>query len=219
MDFAGFIKAVADSGVRPDEQVAVLKAFLAFRDTAKADYDSILAKYQEQRSYYTSRMIDSDRENSYLRRQLDDAHAYGRAMRVFYVDSEKRFAELERENEQLKAALAEARAQLPAKVTIDLGEICRLAHDHDGRIINFIKEVRNSDKLIVQSNGLKPGLRFVKMVCEVVAAYEGTGGRVLMMHAPGLSVTTSSPYPQVRREINFLAMQEYPNHQIAILDE
>lgn len=219
MDFAGFLKTVSDSDIRPDEQAAILKAFLGFRDVAKADYDNIMAKYQEQRSYYTSRMLDSDRENSYLRRQLDDAHAYGRAMRVSCVDSEKRVAELERENEQLKAALAEARAQLPAKVTIDLGEICRLAVDHDGRLINFIKEVRNSDKLIVQHTGERAGLRFVKAICEVVSAYEGTGGRVLMMHAPGLSVTRDTPYAQMRREINFLAMQAYPNHQIAILDD
>lgn len=220
MDFAGFLKAVTESGIRPDEQAAILKAFLAFRDVAKADYDSILAKYQEQRSYYVSRMIDSDREASYVRRQLADAHNYSQSMRRACVEAEKRVSELAQENEQLKAALAEARAQLPAKVTIDLGKICRLAHDHDGRIINFIKEVRNSDKLIVRNTGERAGLRFAKMICEAVAAVEGTGGRVPCNFYPGTSMTTLSSYAfSLRREVNFLAMQEYPNHQIEILDE
>lgn len=34
MDFAGFIKAVADSGVRPDEQEGILKIYFELRDSA-----------------------------------------------------------------------------------------------------------------------------------------------------------------------------------------
>lgn len=219
MDFAGFIKAVADSGVRPDEQAAILKAFLSFRDAAKVDYDNILAKHQEQRAYYLSRLGDTERLAIDLRNQLASARVYGQVVHRDCVDANKRVNELERENEQLKAALAEARAQLPAKVTINLGEICRTAHDRKDRVINFIKQVRNSDDLIVQSNGNKAGLVFAKEVCLAVSAYKGTGWNVPCQHDPGTSITSATPYPKLRREINYLAMKEYPNHQIAILDD
>lgn len=218
MNFTDFVKAVADSGASYDEQEGILKIYFELRDSAKKDYNEAVAKLHEVRSYYASKTDDLERETSYLRRQLDDAYGYGQAMRVSCVNSEKRVAELERENEQLKAALAEARAQLPAKVTIDLGEICRLAHNHEGRLINFIKEVRNSDKLIVGSNGERADLRFAKYVCEAVAAVEGTGGSVPCNYTPGTKMTTCSSYNALRREVNFLAMQEYPNHQIEILD-
>lgn len=219
MDFVGFIKAVADSGVRPDEQAAILKAFLSFRDAAKADYDNILAKYQEQRAYYLSRLGDTERLAIDLRNQLASARGYGQVVHRDCVDANKRVNELERENEQLKAALAEARVQLSAKVTINLGEICRTAHDHKGYVINFIKQVRTSDDLIVQSNGNKAGLVFAKEVCFAVSAYEGTGWNVPCQHDPGTSITSATPYPKLRHEINYLAMREYPNHQIAILDD
>jgi hypothetical protein len=149
---------------------------------------------------------------------LAAARSAGQDLHNRCVSRAKDIDMLEKENAQLKAALAEARAAVTEKVTIALGEICRMAHDHKDRQINFIKAVRNSDTLIVDSKGGQAALRFVKEVCEAVAAVEGTSFPAPNQHAPGLQMNTACSYGTLRREVNFLAMKFYPNYQIEILD-
>lgn len=155
----------------------------------------------------------------YRNEAIELENARYNAMRSALKGVDEKNNELEKELAQVKAALTEARAALPAKVTIDLGEICRLTHSYKDQMISFIKAVRNSEKLIVDSKGGQAPLRFVKELCEAVGAVEGTSFSVPNQHIPDLQMNTACSYGTLRREVNFLAMKFYPNYQVAILDE
>ena len=219
MDFAGFIKAVADSGVRPDEQAAILKAFLSFRDAAKADYDNILAKYQEQRAYYLSRLGDTERLAIDLRNQLASARDYGQVVHRDCVDANKRVNELERENEQLKAALAEARAALPNVVKVAIGEICRKVVELRERKIDCIKLIRNDKNLVDDGSSHPIALRLAKDIFELVGAAEGVSCSVPSHVNSGHYVHRSTSYYYLKREVEALVKAYYPSYKVELCDD
>lgn len=213
MNFVELTSKIANmNALTSDEYAHVLTWLLQYRNEA---IELENTRYNAMRSA----LKGSDEKLQKLEDVLCEAYKTSQGLHNLAVYRAQDIARLERENEQLKAALAEARAALPAKVTIDLGEICRLTHSYKDQIISFIKAVRNSDKLIVDSKGGQAPLRFVKELCEAVAASEGTSFDVPCQHALGLRINTATSYAQLRREVNFIAMKFYPNYQVAILDE
>lgn len=213
MNFVELTSKIANlNALTSDEYAKILTWLLEYRNEA-IELENVRI------GALRSSLKGCDEKITKLEGSLRDAYKASQDLYNLAVSRAQDIAMLEKENAQLKAALAEARAALPAKVTINLGEICRTAVGYMNQPINFIKAVRNSDNLIVASNGLKPELRFVKELCEAVAASEGTSFDVPCQHAPGMRINTVTSYAQLRREVNFLAMKFYPNYQVAILDE
>lgn len=202
MKFAELVSNVIGLNVlTSDECAQVLTWFLEYRNEIKQDFDT------------------AKEEVTYLNRVLEDARSYSKNLHSLAVARACAIETLERENEALKAALAEARAKVEKVVRVNMRALYNTNNRWENCPINFIKEVRKEKECISISDKSDPGLRFCKEVCLVIISY--TGGMETTFQNPthrGKEITRFCKSSAIQEEIEWLCNEYFPGYTVEFVN-